>query len=114
MNNGFDPGAIVDQLADIYEDSVANLRSALSTYIRERTPPDADARAGGSFAYPELRVEYRGSPPRSAPARAFARLTQPGLYTTSIARPALFRDYLVDQLEHLARDYDVSVSVRRS
>ena len=39
--------------------------------------------------------------------RAFARLNQPGTYATSIARPRLFRDYLVEQLEHLSRDYDV-------
>ncbi len=52
--------------------------------------------------------------PATAPARAFARLTQPGAYATSVARPELFRDYLVEQLEHLGRDYDVAVSVGRS
>jgi AMP nucleosidase len=76
--------------------------------------PDPAARKQGSFAYPELRVDYRGQAQRPAPARAFARLSQPGSYATSIARPALFREYLVDQLEHLARDYDVSISVGRS
>ena len=46
--------------------------------------------------------------------RAFARLNQAGVYVTSIARPELFRDYLVDQLDHLTRDYDVKVSVGHS
>jgi len=114
MTTGFDAGAIVDQLASIYDESVANLRRALAAYIEDRTPPDGQQRKAGSFAYPELRIDYRGPPPRLAPARAFARLSQPGTYATSIARPALFRDYLVDQLEHLARDYDVNVSVGRS
>jgi AMP nucleosidase len=36
------------------------------------------------------------------------------VYATSIARPDLFRDYLVEQLEHLNRDYDVAISVGRS
>jgi len=114
MSKGIETGAIVDQLSAIYEESVAKLRAALSTYIRERTPPDPKARANGCFAYPELRIEYRGEPPRSAPARAFARLAQSGTYATSIARPDLYRDYLEDQIEHLARDYDVTISVGRS
>jgi AMP nucleosidase len=114
MNKGFEPGEIVDQLAAIYEESVANLRAALATYIRDRVRPDAAERAAGCFAYPELRIEYRGAPPRSAPGRAFARLSQPGTYVTSIARPDLYREYLVEQLEHLARDYDVQISVGRS
>ena len=114
MNEEFNAGGIVDQLAAIYDESVANLRQALAQYVRDPTRPDPKARNQGSFAYPELRIDYRGEPLRSAPARAFARLSQPGTYATSIARPNLFRGYLVDQLEHLARDYNVKVSVGRS
>ena len=68
----------------------------------------------GAFAYPELRIDYGGKLPSVPPTRAFARLNQPGVYATSIARPELFRDYLVDQLDHIARDYDVKISVGRS
>src|SRR3954470_20140208 len=92
---------IVDQLGAIYEESVANLRRALADYVRDRSPPDAAARANGSFAYPELRIEYAGNFPRPVLSRAFARLNQRGTYATSIARPALFREYLVEQLDHL-------------
>ncbi len=105
---------IVDQLAEIYDESVDNLRRAVAAYVEDRTPPDADARAAGAFAYPELRVRYAGKFPRPNVARAFARLTQPGTYASSIARPRLFRDYLVDQLDHLSRDYDAAISVGRS
>jgi len=114
MSRQFNANAIVDQLAAIYDESVANLRHALARYVEERTPPDARARNKGAFAYPELRIDYGGKMPAAAPTRAFARLSQPGTYATSIARPELFRDYLVDQLEHLGRDYDVDVSVGRS
>ena len=114
MKRPFDAHAAVDQLAAIYDESVANLREALARYVDDRTAPDARARNKGAFAYPELRIDYAGKLPASAPARAFARLNQPGAYATSIARPELFRDYLVEQLEHLSRDYDVSVSVGRS
>src|SRR6185312_2585182 len=114
MKRQFNANAIVDQLASIYDESVANLRQALTHYIDARTPPDARTRKKGAFAYPELKIDYSGKGPATTPARAFARLNQPGAYATSIARPELFRDYLVDQLEQLARDYDVAVSVGRS
>lgn len=114
MNKGFDAGGIVDQLAAIYDDSVANLRRALGRYVADRKPPNPQDRKQGAFAYPDLRIHYHGQPPRPSPPRAFARLSQPGVYATSIARPRLFRDYLVDQLEHLARDYPIEVSVGRS
>src|SRR5215217_4281596 len=58
MNNGFDAGGIVDQLAAIYEESVANLRRALATYVQDRMAPDPAERANGCFAYPELRIDY--------------------------------------------------------
>jgi AMP nucleosidase len=114
MKRQFNANAVVDQLAAIYDESVANLRQALARYVDDRSPPDPRLRKRGAFAYPELRIEYGGQLPATAPSRAFARLNQAGTYATSIARPELFRDYLVDQLEHLARDYDVSVSVARS
>jgi AMP nucleosidase len=114
MKRPFDAHAAIDQLAAIYDESVANLRQALARYVEKRVLPDPQLRKNGAFAYPELRIDYGGKLPSSAPARAFARLTQPGAYATSIARPELFRDFLVGQLEHLARDYDVTVSVGRS
>src|SRR6478735_4085573 len=114
MTRGIDARRIVDQLAAIYDESVANLRQALGDYVRDRIPPDRKSRDEGIFAYPELRIDYAGSLGRPHVPRAFARLNQPGTYATSIARPELFRDYLVEQLEHLARDYDADISVGRS
>ena len=114
MSRSFNAHAAVDQLAAIYDESVASLRRALARYVEDGAVPDARARKNGAFAYPELRIDYGGKHPTSAPSRAFARLNQPGAYATSIARPELFRDYLVDQLEHLERDYDVTISVGRS
>ena len=114
MSRSLNAHVVVDQLTAIYDESVANLRRAVGEYVEGRTAPDARVRRRGAFAYPELRIDYAGKRPVAAPARAFARLNQPGAYATSIARPELFRDYLVEQLEHLARDYDVKVSVGRS
>lgn len=114
MNKQTDVRGIVDQLCTIYEESVDSLRAAVETFVDTGRKPDPDSRAGGCFAYPELRVDYAAGVRPPTPGRAFARLNQAGRYRTSIARPALFRDYLTGQLEKLAADYDVEISVGRS
>lgn len=102
---------IVDRLAADYARAADALRAALAAYLANGTRPDPAARAAGLFAYPELRVEYRADRPVPLPARAFARLNGAGTYTTSIARAHLFRDYLIEQLGHLVRDYEVEIGI---
>lgn len=114
MNAPTDIALVVTQLQQIYDQSVSNLRAALDAFVQDGTIPDSEERANGCFAYPELRIEYGPGDPRPSPARAFARLNQPGIYASSIARPELFRDYLEIQLAHLAGDYGVKISVGRS
>ncbi|MGH6729316.1 MAG: AMP nucleosidase [Sphingomicrobium sp.] len=114
MTNHNDIEALLDDIESRYEASVTRLRKALAQYAANGTRPDPKARDDGAFAYPELRIEYDPESPPPPPARAFARLNQPGIYTTSIARPALFREYLREQLEHLTRDYAVEISVGSS
>ena len=109
-----DIATLLDQLSSIYDQSVANLREALAAYCEQGTHPDPKLRSEGCFAYPELRVLYDGERTSGRLTRAFARLTAPGEYACSIARPALFRDYLRTQLEHLVNDYGVQVSVGKS
>ena len=104
------PG-LIDQLCEISDRSVAQLRSALALYLKCGERPDPAERAKGVFAYPELRIDYRHDQAVEFPGRAFARLNQPGRYAISIARPHMFRDYLAEQLRHLVRDYQVEISV---
>jgi AMP nucleosidase len=105
---------VIDQLCEMFDESVAALRSALARYLMRGERPDAEARANGLFAYPELRIDYSFDQPPNFPPRAFGRLNQPGRYAISIARPRHFRKYLAEQLEYLVRDYDVEISVGRS
>lgn len=104
---------IVDALAAIHAASVAALRAALGAYLRDGTPPDPAARAAGAFAYPKIRLHYPGG---GAPRliRAFARVTVPGDYATTVTQPELFRDYLVEQLDLLVADFGVTVEAARS
>ena len=106
--------ALLDALEAIYDESVANLRHALMAFAQDETRPDPKARAEGAFAYPELRIDYDPTSPPAPSMRAFARISQAGTYAASIARPALFRAYLAEQLEHLVRDYPVEVTVGHS
>ena len=104
---------LVDRLCVIHSAATAALRDALRTYIETGEAPDAGLRALGDFAYPELRLSYRGGgAPRMT--RAYARMTVPGTYATTITHPELFRDYLIEQLDLLRADYDVEVETGRS
>ena len=114
MTNKNDIETILDTLESRYQASVDRLRDALTEYADHGIRPDPKARDEGAFSYPELRIEYDPETPPPTPARAFARLNQPGIYTSSIARPALFRAYLAEQLDHLVRDYPVEISVGAS
>ena len=114
MTEKNDIETILDQLESRYDSSVDRLRKALTAYADHGIRPDPKERDEGAFAYPELRIEYDPEVPVPAPARAFARLNQPGIYTASIARPAHFREYLREQLIHLVRDYPIEVSVGAS
>ena len=106
-----DIDAILDDLEARYDRSRQNLADALTAYSEDGTLPSAAARAEGSFAYPELTVRYEDDSAQAYPARAYARLNQTGVYSSSIAAPRQFRAYLKEQLTHLAADYPVTVRV---
>ena len=101
--------AIVAELDRLYRASVARLQAALTDYITTGATPAPEARRDGSFAYPEIRLRYRGGSDRPAPTRSFGRLVTEGDYAISVTKPAIFREYLVEQLTLLIEDYDVTV-----
>ncbi|MGT2513126.1 AMP nucleosidase [Sphingomonas panni] len=100
---------IVAELDRLYTASVARLRAALDLYLTDGTPPPSSARVDGSFAYPEIRLTYRGSGERPTPSRAYGRLTTPGEYRISVTKPAMFAAYLTEQLDLLIANHDVTV-----
>ena len=101
---------IVAELDRLYRESVDRLQAALTAYLVEGTTPDPEARRRGCFAYPEIRLRFDGtSEGKSAPLRSFGRLSTPGDYRISVTKPALFADYLAEQLTLLIEDYNVEV-----
>src|SRR5690606_8113522 len=45
---------------------------------------------------------------------SYGHVTSPGIYTTTITRPRLFRHYLTEQLDLLMRNHNVPVTVSES
>ncbi|WP_277978737.1 AMP nucleosidase [Sphingomonas phyllosphaerae] len=101
---------IVQELDRLYSASVDRLKAAISRYIADGTPPAPETRRDGSFAYPEIRLRFAGGDDRPTPLRSFGRLVSPGEYRISVTKPAVFADYLTEQLTLLIEDYDVTVS----
>jgi AMP nucleosidase len=114
MSNEEKAIAVVERLNEEYERAVGALRDALRAYLENGVRPDPQSRFDGTFAYPELRLVYdpEALPPKLA--RAYARLSRPGVYATTVTRPNQFRDYLVEQLSLLMDDYEVEIEIDRS
>ena len=109
-----DSTQIIARLQGLYAASIANLRHDIAAYVAQATRPPPGRRSDGSYAYPELRIRYAGGGERSDGTRAFGRLNVPGDYATTITRPDLFADYLAEQLDVLAADYPIEVTVAPS
>ncbi len=100
---------IVAELDRLYTGAVARLQAALTAYLADGSTPSREARKDGSFAYPEIRLRFGGGDGRPTPPRSFGRLVTPGEYRISVTKPAIFADYLTEQLTLLIEDYDVTV-----
>jgi AMP nucleosidase len=108
------PATIVAELAAIHERAIATLRGDIERFAADGRLPPPDRRETRAWTYPELRIRYAGRETRPGRARAFGRLGHAGTYATTVTRPALFADYLTEQLTLLAEDYDITVEVTRS
>jgi AMP nucleosidase len=103
------PEEAVDRLARLYNSANEAQRIALERFFTERVPPSPAERA--RFRYPELRVTYTADRPAARTQRAFAKFQAPGIYATTITQPEAFRNYLLEQLNYLVRDYGATLAV---
>lgn len=106
------PAEAVDRLEFLHNRAVTALIECVRRFSEGGAPPSAQERA--LFRYPELRVTYLPNAPAPRLARAYGQLTWPGEYAVTIAQPAFFRDYLIEQLSLLVADYGAELSVRVS
>ena len=103
------PSEIVDALEAIYADAVSSLKTALVAFLQEGTPPAEGLREAGAFCYPELVIRYDPDGPPPPISRSFGKMSEAGIYASTITRPDFFREYLIEQLTPLLHDYDVDV-----
>ncbi len=105
---------ILDKLETVYDAAVERLREDVLAFGSENRLPAPERRKDGSYTYPELRMRFRGGGHPEDRSRAFGRLNAAGLYTTTVTRPRLFRDYLAEQINLIASNYEVEVEVGSS
>ncbi len=103
------PSEAVDRLAQLYSEATQALRSAVERYLKDGEPPSTATRS--LFRYPELRLTYKPNGAAPPNARAYAKFSEPGLYTTAVTQPEDFRAYLLEQLEPLASEYGALIEV---
>ncbi|WP_442789639.1 AMP nucleosidase [Novosphingobium sp. SL115] len=105
---------ILTRLNQLYDSAVARLRADIADYANHGTLPPPERRHDGSYCYPELRIRFDGESRHESTGRAFGRLTQRGDYACTVTRPALFADYLAEQIDLIRQGFDVSIEVAPS
>lgn len=95
----------VEQLISLYENSTAFLRNAFSSYLDGELPPSKHR-----AYYPEIRFSNK-TYARVDSRLSYGHVNQPGVYTTTVTQPALYREYLIHQLDLLISNHNESVQI---
>jgi len=103
-----DPVAAVDRLIEIYDRNTTFLRDSFNKYLAGDLPLNKHR-----AYYPEIR--FRNDTYARVTSRlSYGHVSQPGLYSTTITQPTLFRGYLRHQLELLISNHDLPIEVVES
>ena len=103
-----DARAAVARLAEIYDVGTGFLRDAFGRLIsREGSPRRVRA------TYPEIVFETT-SHVQIDSRLSFGHVSGPGRYATTVTRPDLFHDYLVDQIGLLIGNHNLPVTIGAS
>ncbi len=97
--------AAVARLEEVYRAATTFLLHHFARAI-EMGRPDRRMRA----FYPEIRLVV-ASFDKADSRLSFGHVAHPGTYATTVTRPDLFRNYLVQQLDLLIRNHNVSVQI---
>ncbi|MBN2630951.1 MAG: AMP nucleosidase [Rhodobacteraceae bacterium] len=100
-----DPAAAVDRLEELYAKATAFLADHFSATVT-RGKPHSRIRA----YYPEIRLTVT-SHTKADSRLSFGHVASPGTYATTVTRPDLFRNYLIQQLGLLMENHGVPVQI---
>lgn len=99
----------VDALISRYHEHTQFIASAFKRFAFGRNIGAARLRGW----YPEVRVSIR-SYAHVDTRLSYGHVPEPGHYCSTVTRPDLFRDYLIEQLDLLIRNYKVEITVGQS
>lgn len=100
-----DPVAATDQLGALYDEAIEFLCSAFTAALKGPVPTQR-IRA----FYPEIRMKTTSYARRDT-RLAYGYVASPGTHATTVTRPDLFRDYLIQQIGLLIENHGVAVSI---
>jgi len=100
-----DPEAAVNRLEELYGRATAHLSHYFNMAVSRGRPP-ARVRA----FYPEIRLTV-STFSRADTRLSFGHVAAPGTYATTVTRPDLFRQYLIQQIGLLIRHHGVPVEI---
>ncbi len=100
-----DPVAAVDRLEELYFAATAFLSQHFTMAVTGNKP----ASRIRAF-YPEIRLTTT-SHVKTDSRLSFGHVAEPGTYSTTVTRPDLFRNYLIQQIELLVRHHGQPVLI---
>lgn len=100
-----DSGAAVARLIELYDTAAVFLRDA---FLQAMTTGHPGTRLRAF--YPEIRLTTTRFDKIDS-RLSFGHVTQPGTYATTVTRPQLFRDYLMQQIDLLLGNHGVKVRI---
>jgi AMP nucleosidase len=103
-----DAAAAVARLQALYDDATRFLSEAFARALTEGKPTQR-IRA----YYPEIRLTVI-SHDKVDSRLSFGHVSHPGIYSTTVTKPDLFRNYLTQQLDLLIKNHGVSVEIGES
>jgi AMP nucleosidase len=100
-----DAAAAVDRLQALYDQATGFLAEQFQATISKGNP----GRRIRAF-YPEIRLTV-SSFDKVDSRLSFGHVASPGTYATTVTRPDLFRNYLIQQIELLVQNHGVAVQI---
>lgn len=103
-----DAHAALEQVHNIYDNSLAHLRQAMQCFVAGQTMPQR-VRA----CYPYVRIQTT-TLAREPSALAYGFVEGPGCFETTLTRPDLYGRYYTEQLQLLLQNHHVEIEVGTS
>jgi len=98
----------VQQLKQLYDRSIKNLHDAFDDALKGSTPKNKIQEY-----YPQIRIKIDSFVAINS-RLAFGHVNGPGIYVTTITRPKLFEQYLIQQLSLLIKNHNVPIQIEYS